>query len=79
MPAFPILSVSRKPVLLIIFVSVFIFLYQIASHPKVSKTMQSVAYYNDYDERACLPQKMLQNSPPKRKAKAAMVILVRNK
>jgi alpha 1,2-mannosyltransferase len=79
MPAFPILSVSRKPVLLIIFVSVFIFLYQIASHPKVTKTMQSNAYYNDYDERACLPQKLLQKAPPTKKAKAAMVILVRNK
>lgn len=75
----PILSVSRKPVLLLIFVSVFIFLYQIASHPNVSKSMQSNAYYNNYDERACLPQKMLETAPPARKAKAAMVILVRNK
>jgi alpha 1,2-mannosyltransferase len=79
MPAFPILSVSRKPVLIVIFFTVFIFLYQIASHPQVSKTMQSVAYYNDYDERACLPQKLLDKSPPTKKAKAAMVILVRNK
>lgn len=79
MPAFPILSVSRKPVLLIIFFTVFVFLYNIASHPKVSKTMQANAYYTDYDERACLPQKLLIKKPPTKKAKAAMVILVRNK
>ncbi|KAI8354200.1 nucleotide-diphospho-sugar transferase [Blakeslea trispora] len=79
MPAFPILSVSRKPVLLAIFFAVFIFLYNIASHPKVSKSMQSVAYYNNYDERACLPQQLLDKSPPVKKAKAAIVILVRNK
>ncbi|KAG0744809.1 hypothetical protein G6F57_010406 [Rhizopus arrhizus] len=79
MPAFPILSVSRKPVLLVIFVSVFIFLYQIANHPKVSKQLQPVAYFTDYDEAACLPQKQLVKNPPAKKAKAAMVILVRNK
>lgn len=79
MPPFPILKVSRKPVLIIIFFTVFVFLYHIASHPKISKSMQSVAYYNDYDERACLPQKLLVKNPPRKKAKAAMVILVRNK
>ncbi|KAI7906301.1 nucleotide-diphospho-sugar transferase [Cokeromyces recurvatus] len=79
MPAFPILSFSRKPILLIIFIIVFVFLYHIASHPKVSKSMQSVAYYNNYDERACLPQRLLEKSPPTKKAKAAMVILVRNR
>lgn len=79
MPAFPILSVSRKPVLLIIFFTVFVFLYNIASHPKVSKTMQANAYYTNYDERACLPQQLLQKKPPTKRAKAAMVILVRNK
>ncbi|CAO3657553.1 unnamed protein product [Mucor hiemalis] len=41
--------------------------------------MQSNAYYNNYDERACLPQRLLETAPPVRKAKAAMVILVRNK
>ncbi|KAI8990931.1 nucleotide-diphospho-sugar transferase [Mycotypha africana] len=79
MPAFPILSVSRKPILLFLFVTVFIFLYQIASHPKVSRTMQSSAYYTNYDERACLPQRVLDKNPPTKKAKAAIVILVRNK
>lgn len=79
MPAFPILSVSRKPILLIIFAFVFICLYQIASHPQVSSAMQSAAYYTGYDERACLPQRFLEKQPPVKKAKAAMVILVRNK
>jgi alpha 1,2-mannosyltransferase len=79
MPAFPILSVSRKPVLVIVFFTVFIFLYYIASHPQINKAMQSVAYYNDYDEGACLPQQLLDKVPPTKKSKAAMVILVRNK
>lgn len=77
MPA--ILKVSRKPVLIIGFFAAFLFLYHIASIPKVSKQMQSVAYYTGYDERACLPQQFLEMNPPTKKAKAAMVILVRNK
>lgn len=77
MPA--LLKVARKPILLAGFLIALAFLYHIASIPKVSNTMQSVAYYAGYEERACLPQEFLQKNPPTKKAKAAMVILVRNK
>ncbi|KAL0091268.1 nucleotide-diphospho-sugar transferase [Phycomyces blakesleeanus] len=74
----PFSPFSRKPLLLIGFVSVFVILYNIASHPQVSKSMRPTAYYDNYDEPACLPEKLLQTKPPREKAKAAMVILVRN-
>ncbi|KAI7888483.1 nucleotide-diphospho-sugar transferase [Mucor mucedo] len=77
MPA--LLKVARKPILIVVFLVAFMFMYHIASIPKVSNKMQSVAYYTGYDERACLPQEFLQKNPPSKKAKAAMVILVRNK
>ncbi|KAI8061642.1 glycolipid 2-alpha-mannosyltransferase-domain-containing protein [Gongronella butleri] len=69
---------SRKPILLLAFVSVLTFLYYVASHPRVSKTMQPNAYYNNYDERVCLPDHHIRLNPPPVKAKAAIVSLVRN-
>ncbi|KAI8365998.1 nucleotide-diphospho-sugar transferase [Radiomyces spectabilis] len=74
----PFSPFSRKPLLLLGFISVFIFLYNVASHPRVEKTMQPTAYYNDYDEAVCLPDRVLKKQPPHQKAKAAIVILVRN-
>ncbi|KAI9255430.1 nucleotide-diphospho-sugar transferase [Helicostylum pulchrum] len=73
------LKVSRRPVMIIVFIMVFSFLYYISSNPQVNKSMQSTTYYTGYDERACLPQKHLEKNPPTKRAKAAMVILVRNK
>ncbi|KAI8982691.1 hypothetical protein BDB01DRAFT_793797 [Pilobolus umbonatus] len=70
---------SRKPLLFILFVSVFLFLFHIASYPTVTESIQPVAYYNGYDEQVCLPKEHLKHHPPKQKAKAALVILVRNK
>ncbi|CAO3588809.1 unnamed protein product [Absidia cylindrospora] len=35
-------------------------------------------YYDNYDEAVCLPEVHLTRQPPKEKAKAAFVILVRN-
>lgn len=72
-------TVSRKPLLFLIFVSVFVFLYYVASSPKVASSMEPQAYYKDYDEVVCLPKNHLERRPPTKKAKAAMVILVRNK
>ncbi|KAI8099478.1 nucleotide-diphospho-sugar transferase [Halteromyces radiatus] len=74
----PFSSLSRKPLLLLGFVSVFIFLYHVASHPKVTQTMQPTSYYDNYDEAVCLPELHMTRQPPKKKAKAAFVILVRN-
>ncbi|KAI9310244.1 nucleotide-diphospho-sugar transferase [Dichotomocladium elegans] len=78
-PMRPFSPLSRKPLLAIAFVGIFLCLYNIASHPRVSQTMQPSAYYNNNDERVCLPQRMLTMHPPAKKAKAAFVILVRNK
>ncbi|KAI7872720.1 glycolipid 2-alpha-mannosyltransferase-domain-containing protein [Spinellus fusiger] len=72
------LPLSRKSLLLIGFIAVLVFLYQITRHPRVTKTMQPVAYYNNYDEPVCLPDKLLETHPPTERAKAAMVILVKN-
>ncbi|CAO3634791.1 unnamed protein product [Cunninghamella echinulata] len=47
-------------------------------HPKVTKTLQPSAYYENYDESICLPEHYLKSHLPKEKAKAAFVILVRN-
>ncbi|ORY96713.1 nucleotide-diphospho-sugar transferase [Syncephalastrum racemosum] len=74
----PFSPLSRKPLLAVAFVALFVFLYNVASHPRVTKTMQPVAYYDNYDENVCLPQRLLQSHPPREKAKAAFVILVRN-
>ncbi|CAO3600024.1 unnamed protein product [Absidia cylindrospora] len=74
----PFTSLSRKPLLLIGFVSVFIFLYHVASHPKVSSNLRPTSYYDNYDEAVCLPEIHLSRQPPKEKAKAAFVVLVRN-
>ena len=41
--------------------------------------MQPTAYYNNYDEQVCLPQRQLKMNPPRTKAQAAFVILVRNR
>ncbi|CDS04523.1 hypothetical protein LRAMOSA07187 [Lichtheimia ramosa] len=75
----PFSPLSRKPLLAIAFIAVFVFLYNVASHPRVTQTMQPTAYYNKYDERVCLPQRSLQLYPPAKKANAAFVILVRNR
>lgn len=75
----PFSPLSRKPLLAVAFVALFVFLYNVASHPRVTKTMQPVAYYDNYDEDVCLPQRLLQSHPPREKAKAAFVILVRNR
>ncbi|KAI9271845.1 nucleotide-diphospho-sugar transferase [Phascolomyces articulosus] len=75
----PFSPLSRKPLLAIAFVAIFYILYNVASHPRVTKTMQPTAYYNNYDEQVCLPQRQLKMNPPRTKAKAAFVILVRNK
>lgn len=75
----PFSPLSRKPLLAIAFIAVFVFLYNVASHPRVTQTMQPTAYYNKYDERVCLPQRSLKLYPPANKANAAFVILVRNR
>lgn len=75
----PFSMLSRKPLLALAFVAAFVLLYNVASHPRVTKTMQPQAYYDNYDARVCLPQQWLKSHPPREKAKAAFVILVRNR
>lgn len=70
---------SRRQLIFVGFL-LFIFLnWRISSHPKVRSALTPDAWFNQYDERACLPQRAIDAKPPPRKAKAAFVVLVRNK
>lgn len=70
---------SRKTLITLAFIAAFIFLYRIGDHPRIVNTMQPTAYYDQYDEPVCLPEQHIAKHPPPEKAKAAFVVLIRNR
>ncbi|RUP43548.1 glycolipid 2-alpha-mannosyltransferase-domain-containing protein [Jimgerdemannia flammicorona] len=70
---------SRRQLILLGFLVFIVVNWRISSHPSVQLVLTPSAWFNEYDERLCLPQEAIEAKPPQRKASAAFVMLVRNK